>query len=83
MASDRMTRSCDTNAIAYRIYAPHVLDALDGGGADVGGELLVAEDGESLLEGELEPVPACHAVARPGWWGWWEGVGGVKRGGSL
>ena len=44
---------------------PHVLDALDGGGAHVGGELLVAEDGEALLERELEPVLARHAVARP------------------
>lgn len=46
-------------------HPPHVLDALHGRGADIRRELLVAEDGEPLLQRELEPVPAGHAVARP------------------
>jgi hypothetical protein len=33
--------------------------------AHVGGELLVAEDGQALLEAELEPVAAGDAVAGP------------------
>ena len=43
----------------------HVLDALDRGRAHVGTELLVAEDGQPLLEAQLEPVAAGDAVARP------------------
>ena len=43
----------------------HILDALDGGGAHVGGETLVAEDGEAFLQRKLEPVAAGDAVARP------------------
>ncbi len=45
--------------------AAHVGDALDRGRALVGGELLVAEHGQALLEGELEPVAAGDAVAGP------------------
>ena len=59
-----------------RAQHAHVVDALDrarrsralGAGRareHVGGELLVAEDGEAFLEGELEPVAAGDAVARP------------------
>lgn len=48
-----------------RPEAPHVLDALDGGAAHVGGKLLIAKDGQSLLERELEPIAAGDAVARP------------------
>ncbi len=43
----------------------HVLDALHGARAHVGGEFLVAEDGQALLQAELEPVPAGDAVAGP------------------
>eukprot|EP00965_Chrysotila_dentata_P155076 5123851-Pleurochrysis_carterae.AAC.2 len=43
----------------------HVLDALDGLGGHVGREVLVAEDGEPLLERQLEPVAARDAVAAP------------------
>ena len=54
----------------------HVVDALDGpsrgrarvargAGEHVGGELLVAEDGETFFERELEPVAAGDAIARP------------------
>jgi hypothetical protein len=42
-----------------------VLDALDRMAALVAGELLVAEDGQPLLEAELEPVAAGDAVAGP------------------
>ena len=41
------------------------LDALDGGGGHIRGEVLVAVDGEPLLERELEPVAAGDAVAAP------------------
>ena len=40
-------------------------DALHRGRALVGGELLVAEDGQPFLEAELEPVAAGDAVAGP------------------
>ena len=43
----------------------HVVDALDGRRADVGGKTLVAEDGETFLQTELEPVAAGDAIARP------------------
>mmetsp|Transcript_8532 Transcript_8532/g.25675 ORF Transcript_8532/g.25675 Transcript_8532/m.25675 type:complete len:384 (+) Transcript_8532:1581-2732(+) len=43
----------------------HVVDALHGAGRHVLGEVLVAEDREALLERQLEPVAARHAVARP------------------
>ena len=45
--------------------ATHVVDARIGRRAHVGGELLVAQDGQSFLEGKLEPVAAGDAVARP------------------
>ncbi len=48
-----------------RLQHAHVEDALDRPGAQVGGELLVAEDGQPLLQAELEPVAAGDAVARP------------------
>ena len=38
---------------------------LTGARALVGGELLVAEDGQPLLQAELEPVAAGDAVAGP------------------
>ncbi len=44
---------------------PDVVDALDRPAGHVGGELLVAKDGQPLLEGELEPVAAGDAVAGP------------------
>src|SRR5438067_3140944 len=40
-------------------------DALYRPRADIGGELLVAEDGQALLETELEPIAAGYAVAWP------------------
>jgi len=43
----------------------HVDDALDRARALIGGELLVAEDGEAFLQAELEPVAAGDAVAGP------------------
>ena len=43
----------------------HVGDALHAARADVGGELLVAVDGETFLETELKPVAAGDAVAAP------------------
>ena len=43
----------------------HLGDALDRGRVHVGRELLVAEDRQPFLEGELEPVAAGDAVARP------------------
>jgi hypothetical protein len=42
-----------------------VLDALHPARAHVGGEFLVAEDRQPLLEAELEPVAAGDPVARP------------------
>ena len=42
-----------------------VLDTLDRCRAHVGGEALVAIDGETLFQAELEPVAAGDAVARP------------------
>ena len=44
---------------------PHVGDALDAPGAAVGGEFLIAEDGEALLQAQLEPIAAGDAVAGP------------------
>ncbi len=44
---------------------PYILDPLDRGRALVGGEALVAKDGEALFQRELEPVAAGDAVARP------------------
>ena len=43
----------------------HVFDALHGTRAFVGGEILVAENGEAFLQGQLEPVAAGDAVAGP------------------
>ena len=43
----------------------HVVDPLHPPRLHVGGEFLVAEDGEPLLEGELEPVAAGDPVAGP------------------
>ena len=43
----------------------NVGDALDRRRAHVGRELLIAEDGQPLLEAKLEPVPAGHAIAGP------------------
>ena len=44
---------------------PDVADALDRAGPDIGGELLVPEDGQPFLQAELEPVAAGDAVAGP------------------
>ena len=43
----------------------HVADALDRARALIGGEFLVAEDRQPLLQAELEPVAAGDAVAGP------------------
>ena len=43
----------------------HILDPLDRGRSLVGGELLIAEDGEPLLERELEPIATGDSIARP------------------
>jgi hypothetical protein len=43
----------------------HIGDPLHRGRAHVGGEFLVAEDGQPFLEAELEPVAAGDAVAGP------------------
>ena len=48
-----------------RAQRAHVGDAFHGRGAHVGRKFLIAEDGQALLEAELEPVPAGHAVAGP------------------
>jgi len=48
-----------------RAQHPHVLDPLDRFGPHVGGKTLVAIDGETLFQAQLEPVAAGHAVARP------------------
>ncbi len=48
-----------------RLEHPDIGDALHGRRALVGGELLVAEDGQAFLEAELEPVAAGDAVAGP------------------
>ena len=42
-----------------------VLDPLDRRRVDIGGKGLVAEDGEALLQRELEPVAASDAIAGP------------------
>ena len=42
-----------------------VLDPLDRAAVHVGAELLIPEHRETLLEGQLEPVPAGHAVTGP------------------
>ena len=43
----------------------HVLDPVEGVAMQIGREALVAENGESLLQRQLEPVTAGDAVARP------------------
>ncbi len=48
-----------------RAQDAHVADPRDHARAFVGGELLIAEDGEALLQAELEPVAAGDAVAGP------------------
>ena len=48
-----------------RAQPPHVGEPLDRAAALVGGELLVAEDRQPLLQRELEPVAAGDAVAGP------------------
>ena len=48
-----------------RAQAPHVLDPLHRRRSLVRGETLVAIDGETFLEAQLEPVAAGDAVARP------------------
>ena len=45
--------------------AARVRDPLDRARVQIRGELLVAEHGQALLEGELEPVAAGHPVAGP------------------
>ena len=45
--------------------AAHVADALDRARAHVGGELLVAIDGQAFFQAKLEPVAAGDAVAGP------------------
>ena len=48
-----------------RAQNAHILDPLDRFPAHVLAEQLVAQHGEALLQRELEPVAAGHAVARP------------------
>ena len=48
-----------------RAQRAHVGDALDRARALVGGEFLIAEDGQAFLQAELEPVAAGDAVAGP------------------
>ena len=43
----------------------NILDPLDRMAAHVGGEALVAEDGEAFLQAELKPIAARNPVARP------------------
>src|SRR4029078_8000746 len=48
-----------------RLQHAHGDDALDRPRARIAGELLVAENGQTFLQAELEPVAARTAVARP------------------
>ena len=48
-----------------RAQRAHVADALDRARALIGGEFLVAEDGQAFLQAELKPVAAGDAVAGP------------------
>src|SRR5690606_18367733 len=48
-----------------RLELAHIDDALDGARALVAGKLLIAEDGKTFLETELEPIAAGDAVAGP------------------
>mmetsp|Transcript_106233 Transcript_106233/g.327931 ORF Transcript_106233/g.327931 Transcript_106233/m.327931 type:complete len:574 (+) Transcript_106233:348-2069(+) len=48
-----------------RPQEPDLLDALHCRAAHVAGELLVSEDGEALLQRQLEPVLASHPVPGP------------------
>ncbi len=48
-----------------RAKPAHVADPRDDARALIGGELLVAIDGEAFLQAELEPVAAGDAVAGP------------------
>ncbi len=48
-----------------RHQGAHVADPLHAARAHVGGEFLVAEDGQPFLQAELEPVAAGDAVAGP------------------
>ena len=48
-----------------RAQRPRVGDALDGARTLIGGEFLVAKDGQSLFQTELEPVATGDAVSGP------------------
>jgi amino-acid N-acetyltransferase len=48
-----------------RLQHAHGGDALDRARARIGGEFLIAEDGEALFKAELEPVAAGDAVSGP------------------
>src|SRR5262249_37574262 len=59
---------CQRTRILDELVGPqaaYVGDPLDRPRALISGELLIAKNGESLLEAELEPVAAGDAVARP------------------
>ncbi len=43
----------------------HIMDPVDAGGAHVGAELLIAENGKAFLQAQLEPVAAGHPVSGP------------------
>ena len=43
----------------------HIVDPFDRMGPHIARELLVAENGQTFLEAELEPIAAGDAVARP------------------
>ncbi len=65
VGADRMGQRAGVLGELRAAQHPHVVDAGDGGRALVGGELLVAEDGQAFLQRQLEPVAAGDAVARP------------------
>ena len=48
-----------------RLQSAHVGDALDRRRALIGGEFLIAKDGQALLEAELKPIAAGDAIAGP------------------
>jgi hypothetical protein len=48
-----------------RLQELHLGDALDRARAHVGGEFMVAEDGQPFLQAELEPVAASDSVTGP------------------
>ena len=63
--TDRMGQRASILGELRGAQDPHILDPLERRRAHVGGEALVAVDGEAFLQTELEPVTASHSVSRP------------------